>query len=74
MLSENLGHYISLYDRWSRYEPETEGVLVAYASIYGGTAQAARRLASMLEEAGAGEVWPFANLSARSCKTALWAL
>ena len=59
VLSENLGHYISLYDRWSRYEPETEGVLVAYASIYGGTAQAARRLASMLEEAGAGEVVPF---------------
>lgn len=56
VLSENLAHYWKLYDQWSRYEPETRGVLVAYASIYGGTAQAARRLAAMLEEENAGEV------------------
>lgn len=55
-LRENLAHYWMLYDKWSRYEPETRGVLVAYASIYGGTAEAARRLAYMLECEGAGEV------------------
>ena len=56
VLTGNLSHYWKLYDLWSRYEPETEGVLVAYASVYGGTAEAARRLGAMLEEAGAGEV------------------
>ena len=48
VLRDNLAHYWLLYDKWSRWEPETDGVLVAYASIYGGTAEAARRLASML--------------------------
>ena len=52
-LRDNLAHYWQLYDKWSRYEPETRGVLVAYASVYGGTAEAARRLASLLEEKGA---------------------
>ncbi len=56
VLAENLGHYIGLYDTWSRYEPETEGVLVAYASIHGGTAVAAGRLADMLREKGAPKV------------------
>ena len=56
VLNDNLGHYWTLYDKWSRYEPETKGVLVAYASIYGGTAEAARRMATMLREEGAGEV------------------
>lgn len=56
VLSDDLAHYWLLYDRWSRYEPEKEGVLVAYASVYGGTAEAARRLASMLEDKGAGDV------------------
>lgn len=59
VLKENLAHYWSLYDKWSRYEPETEGVLVAYASIYGGTAEAARRLGAMLEAEGVGEVVMF---------------
>ena len=53
VLKENLGYYIGLYDTWSRYEPETEGVFVAYASIHGGTAAAAEKLAQMLREAGA---------------------
>ena len=44
---------IRLYDIWSRYEPESEGVLVAYASIHGGTAAAARRLGEILKEKGA---------------------
>ena len=56
VLTENLGHYIGLYDIWSRYEPETEGVLVAYASIHGGTAVAANRLADILREKGAPKV------------------
>ncbi len=56
VLTDNLAHYWRLYDKWSRWEPETEGVLVAYASIYGGTAEAARRLGAMLEEEVAGEV------------------
>lgn len=56
VLTDRLAHYWQLYDKWSRYEPETEGVLVAYASIYGGTAEAARRMAAALREAGAGEV------------------
>ena len=56
VLTDNLAHYWNLYDRWSRYEPECRGVLVAYASVYGGTAEAARRLASMLDNEGAGEI------------------
>ena len=39
VLKENLGYYIGLYDTWSKYEPENEGVLVAYASIHGNTAK-----------------------------------
>ena len=56
VLTENLSHYIGLYDIWSKYEPETEGVLVAYASIHGGTAAAANRLAAVLREKGAPKV------------------
>ena len=56
VLTENLSHYIGLYDIWSKYEPETEGVLVAYASIHGGTAAAANRLADILREKGAPKV------------------
>lgn len=56
VLTENLAHYIGLYDTWSKYEPETEGVLVAYASIHGGTAVAANRLADILRAKGAPKV------------------
>ena len=56
VLKENLAHYIGLYDTWSKYEPETEGVFVAYASIHGGTAVAANRLADILREKGAPKV------------------
>ena len=52
VLSEDLGHYISLYDTWSSYRPETEGTVIAYASIYGNTAKAALALADMLKERG----------------------
>ena len=56
ILSENLGYYLGLYDTWSRYEPETEGVLVAYASIHGNTAEVARKFADMLRARGAEKV------------------
>ncbi len=56
VLADNLGHYIGLYDTWSSYRPESNGVLVAYASIYGGTAAAAHRLADILRSRGADVV------------------
>ena len=49
VLTENLGYYIGLYDKWSRYEVESEGVLIAYASIHGNTAIAAHALAAMIQ-------------------------
>lgn len=52
ILKENLGYYINLYDIWSKYEPETEGVFIAYASIHGNTESAALELKNMLEEKG----------------------
>ena len=56
ILKENLGYYIGLYDTWSKYEVETPGVLIAYASIHGGTAVAAQRMAEILREKGAPKV------------------
>ena len=53
---EALKEAVRLYDIWSRYEPESEGVLVAYASIHGGTAAAAERLGEILKEKGAKKV------------------
>ena len=49
---EQLGDVLAAYDAWSAYRPETEGVLVAYSSIYGHTAEAANRLAEALREKG----------------------
>lgn len=56
VLNENLGHYIELYDIWSKYDVETEGVFVAYASIHGGTAKAAYQMAEILKTKGAKKV------------------
>ena len=53
VLTENLGHYLKLYDLWSSYTPEEEGIVVAYASVYGHTADAAKLLARTLEARGA---------------------
>ena len=50
VLTENLGYYIGLYDKWSRYEAESEGVLIAYASIHGNTAMVAHTLAAMIQQ------------------------
>lgn len=49
ILSENLEYYINLYDKWSKYEPETDGVFIAYASIHGNTKQAALKLYDILK-------------------------
>ncbi len=53
VLKENLGYYISLYNTWSSYTPEEDGVLIAYASIYGNTKAAALKLEALLKEKGA---------------------
>lgn len=56
ILTENLGHYISKYDTWSKYEPENKGVTIAYASIHGNTAAAAKQLAEMIKANGEEKV------------------
>ncbi|MGN0558821.1 MAG: FprA family A-type flavoprotein [Acutalibacteraceae bacterium] len=56
ILKEDLGYYINKYAVWSSYEPEDEGVLVAYASIHGNTKEAAIKLAEILEQKGAKKV------------------
>ena len=56
VLKENLDYYIGLYKTWSNYEPETDGVFIAYASIHGNTAEAANKLAEILREKGAVKV------------------
>ena len=53
VLTENLGYYINLYDIWSSYRVESEGVVIAYTSVYGHTKAAAELLAKTLEEKGA---------------------
>ena len=56
VLTENLGYYIDKYNTWSSYAPEDKGVLVAFASIYGGTKKAAEKLAEKLTAAGVEKV------------------
>lgn len=56
VLTENLGHYIGLYDTWSSYRPEEEGVVIAYTSVYGHTKKAAELLAEKLKANGAPKV------------------
>ncbi|MBQ8688886.1 MAG: FprA family A-type flavoprotein [Clostridia bacterium] len=60
VLKENLAHYVNLYDTWSSYRPEEDGVVIAYGSVYGNTAKAARLLAD--------------ELKSRGCKVALYDL
>ena len=52
VLNENLGYYLNLYDTWSSYRPENEGVCIAYTSVYGNTEVAVKILASELEKRG----------------------
>ena len=56
VLTENLGHYLEKYDIWSSYKVESEGVMIAYTSVYGHTKKAAELLAQKLEEKGCPKV------------------
>ena len=56
VLTENLGHYIEKYKIWSSYGVESEGVMIAYASVYGNTKKAAELLAEKLQEKGCPKV------------------
>ena len=56
VLNENLGYYINLYNIWSSYTPETEGIVIAYTSVYGNTAKAVDKLAESLKAKGCPEV------------------
>ena len=55
-MTENLGYYLDLYNTWSSYEPESKGILIAYASIHGNTGKAAEKLAEILRSKGAEKV------------------
>lgn len=56
VLSENLGYYVDLYKTWSAYGVETEGVVIAYTSVYGNTKKAAETLAELLKSKGCPKV------------------
>ena len=56
LLTENLGYYLNLYNTWSSYGVESEGVVIAYASVYGNTKKAALLLADKLKEYGCPKV------------------
>ncbi len=56
VLSENLGYYLNLYDIWSSYRVESEGVVIAYTSVYGNTKKAVELLAEKLEQKGCPKV------------------
>lgn len=56
ILTGDLTPYFNLYNTWSKYEPETEGILIAYASIHGNTEKAAKQLAEMLKQEGTSKV------------------
>nr|WP_294665179.1 flavin reductase [uncultured Blautia sp.] len=56
VLTENLGHYIGLYDTWSSYTPEAEGIVIAYTSVYGHTKTAVEMLADKLRSKGCPKV------------------
>lgn len=56
ILKENIAYYIDKYNTWSSYEPEDEGILIAYASIHGNTANVAKELAAILTKKGVKNV------------------
>lgn len=59
VLCENIEYYINLYDIWSSYKPESEGVVIAYTSVYGNTKKAVIKLADMLKANGCPKVSMF---------------
>ena len=61
VLTENLEHYIGQYNTWSSYGTESEGVMIAYTSVYGNTKQAAEKLAEILKEKGFKNVLSIRN-------------
>ncbi len=56
VLSENLSYYLNLYQTWSSYQPEEEGIMIAYTSVYGNTKKAVLQLAEKLKENGCPKV------------------
>ena len=56
VLSENLGYYIGLYNTWSSYQQESEGIVICYTSVYGNTKNAVLKLAEMLQNKGCPKV------------------
>ena len=56
VITENLGYYIGLYNTWSSYQTETEGVMIAYTSVYGNTKKAVLKLEELLKEKGCPKV------------------
>ncbi|MBQ3562146.1 MAG: flavin reductase, partial [Clostridia bacterium] len=56
VLTENLEYYLNLYNTWSSYQPESEGIVIAYTSVYGNTKKAVLQLAEMLKENGCPKV------------------
>lgn len=56
VLSENIAYYIDIYDTWSKYAVESEGIVIAYTSVYGNTEKAAKLLADTLKENGCKKV------------------
>jgi len=56
VLTENLGYYINLYNTWSSYQPEEEGIVIAYTSVYGNTKKAVNMLAEKLKAKGCPKV------------------
>ena len=56
ILTENLGYYLDLYNTWSSYSVESDGIAIAYTSVYGNTKKAALKLAEILKEKGCSKV------------------
>ena len=56
ILKENLGYYLNLYNIWSSYDVESDGVVISYTSVYGNTKKAVEKLAEMLKEKGCAKV------------------
>ena len=56
VLTENLGYYLNLYNTWSSYQPEEEGIVIAYTSVYGNTKKAVLKLAELLKSRGCPKV------------------
>ena len=57
VLTENLGYYFGLYNTWSSYQPEEEGIMIAYTSVYGNTKKAVRELKERLKQRALPRLW-----------------